>query len=754
MTLTNRCLIAGVSLATLLYGGSPAWAQATAPSLGAAAPYTVLGTNGIPTAATVTCTGSTINGSVGSTFTSITNTGCTITGSTDTPVAGSVVTDFNAAFTAIDTLNPICDGVIPTTTTTLAPGVYCSVAGTTIGAGVTLTLAGTATDVWIFRVGTGGAGALTLTGASVVMSGTAQACNSYWKTSAGSTMTDATFNGTILSGAAVTMTRGSWTGRALATTDATVTGPASLTFAGCSPPVRPTVAKAFSPASIAPGGVSTLTITLNNPNASDINLNTLFTDTLPGIVRVAAVPNVATTCGGGPASAVAGGTTVTLANGSTIPSGSCTITVDVTAAAAGSYTNTISAGDLKTNTGNNAAPATATLTATCPTITVGPATVPPGRVAVPYSQQLTASGGTGPYVYTVSGGALPAGLTLSSGGLISGTPTTLGSTPVTIRATDGNGCSGTLAYTIVIAAAACPAITVGPATVPPGRVAVAYSQQLTASGGTGPYVYTVLSGALPAGLTLSSGGLIAGMPTTLGSSTVTIQATDGSGCPGVIAYTVVIAAAACPVITVGPATVPPGRMAVAYSQQLTASGGTGPYVYTVLSGALPAGLTLSSGGLIAGTPTTLGSTPVTIQAADGSGCPGVIAHTIVIAAATCPVVTVGPATLPAGTVAVAYSRQLTASGGTGPYVFTVLSGALPDGLSLSSGGLLSGTPTTLGSTLVTIQANDGSGCPGVIAYTIAVASGVPTLPLVFVVLLVLGLTGAGRFRLRRWARAE
>ena len=90
----------------------------------------------------------------------------------------------------------------------------------------------------------------------------------------------------------------------------------------------------------------------------------MFTDTLPGIVRVAAVPNLATTCGGGPASAVAGGTTVTLANGSTIPSGSCTITVDVTAAAVGTYTNTILADDLKTNTGTNASPASATLVVT------------------------------------------------------------------------------------------------------------------------------------------------------------------------------------------------------------------------------------------------------------------------------------------------------------------------------------------------------------------------------------------------------
>ena len=214
---------------------APAWAQ-VAPNLGTAAPYAVLGANSIPIIGTVTCTdtgpGIGITGNVGTTFNAITNTGCTITGTIDAPVAGSVVTDFNAAYAAIDAANP-CTGVIPTVTTSLAPGVYCSAAATTIGAGVTITLNGNATDVWVFRVGTGGLGALTLTNAQVVMGGTAQACNVYWKTAQAATVTDSVFQGTVLSGAAATMTRGSWTGRMLASTDATLTDPAPMTFAGC-----------------------------------------------------------------------------------------------------------------------------------------------------------------------------------------------------------------------------------------------------------------------------------------------------------------------------------------------------------------------------------------------------------------------------------------------------------------------------------------------------------------------------------------
>src|SRR6187549_2805876 len=134
------------ALAALVFLPAGAFAQ-VAPNLGTTAPYAVLGLNAIPTIGTVTCTdtgpGVGIFGQVGTTFPGgITNTGCLITG----PIVA-----------------PVCAGVIPIVTTVLPPGVYCSVAATTIGAGVTLTLNGTASDVWIFRVGTGGLGALTLT---------------------------------------------------------------------------------------------------------------------------------------------------------------------------------------------------------------------------------------------------------------------------------------------------------------------------------------------------------------------------------------------------------------------------------------------------------------------------------------------------------------------------------------------------------------------------------------------------------------
>ncbi len=256
---------------------TPAFAIAIAPDLGAAFDYTVLGLNSTPTVGTVTCTntgpGSTINGDVGTTFTSITNTSCSITGAIDAPVAASVVADFNNAYSALDTQNPTCDGVIPTTSTILPPGVYCSAAGTTIGAGVILQLNGNASDVWVFNVGTGGTGALTGNSFQVVMGGTAQACNVYWRTAEAATLTDSNFKGTILSGGAFTMTRGSYDGRGFATTDATVTDAGQMTFAGCTAPSSITVNKDFSPNSVATVPVSltctTGTVTTTPLNASE-----------------------------------------------------------------------------------------------------------------------------------------------------------------------------------------------------------------------------------------------------------------------------------------------------------------------------------------------------------------------------------------------------------------------------------------------------------------------------------------------------
>lgn len=126
-------------------------------------------------------------------------------------------------------------------------------------------------------------------------------------------------------------------------------------------PIAPAVAKTFAPSSISLNAVSTLTITLSNANATPVTLTAGLYDILPASVLVAASPNASTDCGGG--SVTADGDVVSLAPSAQIPAaGSCNVVVDVTSNSAGVFTNTIAAGDLQTDAGSNADPATADLT--------------------------------------------------------------------------------------------------------------------------------------------------------------------------------------------------------------------------------------------------------------------------------------------------------------------------------------------------------------------------------------------------------
>jgi Putative Ig domain/IPTL-CTERM motif len=118
-------------------------------------------------------------------------------------------------------------------------------------------------------------------------------------------------------------------------------------------------------------------------------------------------------------------------------------------------------------------------------------------------------------------------------------------------------------------------------------------------------------------------------------------------------------------------------------------------------------------------------------------------------AAACPVITITPPTAPDGTIGVVYTQTLTATGGTGTPTFSVASGVLPAGLTLTPGGVLSGTPTTAGSSTVVIQATDGGGCPGFVTYTIGIANAVPTLSQWAMIALTLLLALAGFTSMRR-----
>ncbi|WP_133502054.1 putative Ig domain-containing protein, partial [Cognatilysobacter terrigena] len=389
--------------------------------------------------------------------------------------------------------------------------------------------------------------------------------------------------------------------------------------------------------------------------------------------------------------------------------------------APGSYTFTITATD--TGSTGAGAPFTVsrayTLQVAAPGIAVSPSTLAAGTATSAYSQMLSAIGGIGPYTYDVSTGALPAGVTLAADGTLSGTPTASGRFTFTVRATDAHAQTGTQAYTLDVAA---PTLALSPATLPGGTAGAAYSQVLTVNGGIAPYTAS-LTGALPTGITFDAATrTLAGTPTQSGTFAIDVTVSDSTaGTPGRVTAHYVLTVAA-PTLTLSPTTVAAGTAGVAYTQTFAASGGIAPYRYAVASGTLPTGLALDANtGALTGTPTAAGSFTFAIRATDSTtGTPASVTTSYTLAMSA-PVIAITPTTLPAAVANTAYTQTLSASGGTGPYRFTVTTGTLPAGLTLASNGTLSGTPTADGAFSFTVTATDALGFTATQAYAFTVA---------------------------------
>ncbi len=275
-----------------------------------------------------------------------------------------------------------------------------------------------------------------------------------------------------------------------------------------------------------------------------------------------------------------------------------------------------------------------------------------------------------------------------------------------------------LALILCVFLAACgggskPAPPVPPAifesSLPNGAVNVPYSAAVHVTNGTGtsPFTWSITSGSLPAGLSLDSGtGAITGTPTTIVNATFTVQVTDAKSLTGSKTLSINIRGA----VSITPPTLPGGTVGTPYLATLTATGGVLPYTWSVSSGSLPAGLTLTtnadSTATISGTPTTLGTSTFSIQVADAEPPPatGTSGPLSVYIEGS---LTITTTSLPAGNVAIFYDSQLMATGGQTPYTWSITSGTLPPGLSLTpSTGMISGTPTTTGSYPITVQVTD------------------------------------------------
>jgi hypothetical protein len=312
-------------------------------------------------------------------------------------------------------------------------------------------------------------------------------------------------------------------------------------------------------------------------------------------------------------------------------------------------------------------------------------TAPDGQTSQQYSWYPTVTGGGS---IALTAGSLPSGVRIVNGGL-TGVATVPGSYTFTLTVSNGYGAPQSLTSTVTIRQA--PTIT---GDVPPaGNVGLSYSYAFTLSGTPAPAA-AITAGTLPDGLTLNPNGTISGTPTKSGGFSFTITAANGAATTATKQSSIFISPNAA--ITGTP---PVATTGVPYSFGFTVGGSPSPVVSKV-SGTLPPGLTLNANGAVTGTPTTAGTYAFTVGATNQYFSAQVQA-TITVGDAP-----VFSADAPKGTLGVGYSHAFTPTG-TGTVTMTAT--GLPDGLSLSPAGTLSGTPTSTGSWTVSLVATNSFG---------------------------------------------
>ena len=412
-------------------------------------------------------------------------------------------------------------------------------------------------------------------------------------------------------------------------------------------------------------GNGTGTVTFNPPSdtpdqvihptftASLLGLSDTLTECTESVAALGKASSVGGTVSGGPGAGVTlsldpGGSVAVTGSGggygfTGLGAGTYTVTLTVpsgyTASGATSVTRTVD--------GTNSAVANFALTkvatvAATPTPTPTPTPPPPlamatvaltnSSVGAPYDPALTASGGTPPYTFAVTG--LPAGLSATSSGEVSGTPTQSGTFNLAVTVTDSSVPAQTASGTVTMTVASQP--QVGPAPSTPSTdpfivldpffagyadVGAPFSTALTAVGGVGPYSWSIVAGALPAGVALS-GSSLTGTPTTAGSFDVVVQVKDSFGAATTRWVDMQVAATMPSIVT---SSLFGAILNQPYGRGIQATGGSEcvgfglcGYAFSIVGGTanLPPGITMDSGGLFSGSPLKPGRYPFTVAATD------------------------------------------------------------------------------------------------------------------------------------------
>ena len=168
----------------------------------------------------------------------------------------------------------------------------------------------------------------------------------------------------------------------------------------------------------------------------------------------------------------------------------------------------------------------------CPAIALAPATLPGATQGAPYSQTVSASGGTPPYSWHVTAGAPPEGLALdAASGEIAGVPVESGTYEFDVTAAGADQCTGTQSYSLAVG---CPTITLLPIgrQLPDAFAGMPYLTNITANGGSEPYTFEIVQGTTHDGIFFGEGGTVFGITEGPGTKIFDVRATDANGCTG------------------------------------------------------------------------------------------------------------------------------------------------------------------------------------------------------------------------------
>ncbi|MFZ9628038.1 MAG: S8 family serine peptidase [Ilumatobacteraceae bacterium] len=250
---------------------------------------------------------------------------------------------------------------------------------------------------------------------------------------------------------------------------------------------------------------------------------------------------------------------------------------------------------------------------------------------------------------------------------------------------------------------------------------------------TDPISFQIVLDEATKAVTINYKDTVSAMSTNGGSATAGVENGDGEMGTQISANKAVLQSgtsyrcsnAPLAPVAVSTSSLPVGTTTAAYSTTLAATGGTGTYTWSVTSGSLPTGLTLASSGTLSGTPSATGTYTFTVTARDTALPTGNSAAKQFSIPVTTPVTVGTTSPMVGGIVGVAYSQTLAATGGTGSFTWTKTSGTLPGGLTLSTGGVLSGTPTAAGSFTFTVTATDSAGRTGSKSMSLTVGSNTP-----------------------------